>query len=91
MYVGSEQVNADNAVRDITALTPVAEATHAELQASMADVAYTMDNATNPSETSGMVFLVTEAPKLFLMEDLRRIRFIRFGNANGRLNVHYYR
>jgi len=89
MYISYEQVVANPVVKMGAALTIPANATQAELQASVAGIAYTMDNATNPTETSGMILLVTDAPKLFLIEDLLRIRFIRFGVANANLNIHY--
>lgn len=90
MYLGFEQVVADGTVKTAAALTPPAKATHAELQADTNDIRYTMDNATNPSSTSGMVMATTHDPKQFQIDDVKRIRFTRGGGADGNLNVHYF-
>jgi len=89
MYLSFEQVVATDEVKSILHLTIPARATHAELQASAQNVSYTMDNATNPTQTVGMFFLTTAEPKLFLIEDVRRIRFVRGAGSNGALNLHY--
>jgi len=89
MYLGFERVAVTNVIGLATSLTIPAEATHAEIQVDTNDVRYTMDDATDPSADSGMIFLTTEEPKLFLIEDVRRIRFVRGGAANGALNIHY--
>jgi hypothetical protein len=90
MYLGYEQEAVSNAVKDADDLAIPAAATHVELQASVAPIAYTMDDTTNPTVTAGMVLLVAEPPKLFHAEDVRRIKFIRFGGSDGALNLHYY-
>jgi len=89
MYLSHEQVAATAAVKDVDDLTVPAKATHAELQADTSDIRYTMDNATDPTQTSGMILLTTEDPMLFLIEDINRIRFTRGSGSNGNLNVHY--
>lgn len=89
MYLSHEQVAATAAVNDVDDLTVPAKATHAELQADTSDIRYTMDNATDPTQTSGMILLTTEDPMLFLIEDINRIRFTRGSGSNGNLNVHY--
>lgn len=89
MYLGFEQVAATNAVKTVSDLTIPASVTMAELQASGQDVRYTMDNTTNPTQTSGMVLLTTSEPKLFLVQDIRRIQFIRGAGIDGNLNIHY--
>ncbi len=89
-YVGYEQEAATDTVKTVSSLTVPANATLVELQADTQDVRYTMDNATDPSQTSGMVLLTTHVPKLFSVEDLRRIRFVRGAGSNGNLNLHYY-
>lgn len=91
VYLGYEQVAATASVKtkaDFGAAIP-AKATHAELQASAAGVRYTMDNATDPTTAAGMVLLVGTSPKLFLIEDVHRIRFCRSGGVDGVLHIHY--
>lgn len=89
MYLSHQQVAATASVKDVDDLTVPAKATHAELQADTSDIRYTMDNATDPTQTSGMILLTTEDPMLFLIEDIKRIRFTRGSGSNGNLNVHY--
>jgi hypothetical protein len=89
MYVGYEQVTATAATKTVNDLTVPSNATHAELQADTQNVRYTMDNSSGPSQTVGMVLVTTHAPKLFLIEDIRRIRFQRGAGSDGVLNVHY--
>ncbi len=89
MYLSHEQVAATAVVKDVDDLTVPAKATHAELQADTSDIRYTMDAATDPTQTSGMILLTTEDPMLFLIEDIYRIRFTRGSGSNGNLNVHY--
>lgn len=91
VYLGYEQVAATDTVKtkaDFSAAIP-AEATHAELQASTAGVCYTMDDATDPTTAAGMILLVGVVPKLFLIEDVHRIRFCRSGGSDGVLHIHY--
>jgi valyl-tRNA synthetase len=90
MYLSFEQVVADGTVKTVTALTVPAKATHAELQATTQDIRYTMDDATNPSASSGMVLATTHDPKQFLIEDVKRMRFTRGAGSDGELNVHYF-
>jgi len=89
MYVGYEQVAATAAVKTVAALTVPANATHAELQARTAGVSFTMDNTTNPTANTGIVLLITEPPKLFLIEDILRIRFLRQAAVDAALDIHY--
>lgn len=90
MFLKYEQVAATSAVKRAGTLSPPSDATHAELQASTQDVRYTMDNVTNPSQTSGMVLGTAHPPKTFLIEDVRRIRFTRGTASDGNLNIHYF-
>lgn len=92
-FLSYQQVEADNTVKSASDLTVPNNATHAELQASGQNINYTMDDSTDPvagAGNAGMVLLTTEAPKLFLISDVNRIRFIRGSGSNGQLNVHYY-
>ena len=92
-YLSYEQVAVSNVVLTAAALTIPAAATHVELQASGNNIGYTMDGATDPTDGangSGMILLTTAEPKLFLVEDLRNIRFVRHAAGDGNLNVHYY-
>ena len=90
MYLSYEQVDAAT-VKTVSALTIPAEATHAELQASGGDISYTMDGETdNPGSGRGMIMHSDADPKLFLIEDVRNIRFVRGnGVADANLNIHY--
>lgn len=89
-YILYEQVLLDDAtVRTVADLDPP-EATHAELQAqSDGDINYTMDGLTDPNASIGMVLRATDPPKTFLIDDVRRIRFLKSA-ADTHLNVHYF-
>lgn len=89
MYLSFQQVTATASVKTVANLTVPPAATHAELQASGQDVRYTMDDATDPTQTSGMVLATTHEPKTFLIEDVRRVRFVRGAGSDGALNVHF--
>lgn len=91
MFLLYEQVVADANIKTVDDLNIPAKATHAMLQADTQPVRYTMDNATAPTSGVGMVLLITEPPALFLVEDLKRVKFTR-GNAatDGKLNIHYF-
>jgi len=89
MFLSFQQVAATSSVKTQSALTIPGGATHAELQACTQNVRYTMDNTTDPTQTSGMVLITTESPKLFLIEDVKRIRFVRGAGSDGNLNIHY--
>ncbi len=91
MFVGYEQRTVVDAVQTIADLTIPVGTHQVQIQASVVDIRYTMDNVTNPTQTLGMVFEAgAEQPTEFLGEDLIRIRFIRgAGQGNGLLNFHY--
>lgn len=93
MYLGYQQIAATAIVKTYASagftLPANVSPTHVELQADTQDIRYTMDNATNPTQTSGMVLAVGDPPKLFVIDDLLRIRFVRGAGADGVLNVHY--
>lgn len=89
MYVGFKSVASTSAVKTVADLATVpVKATSVELQAVTNHVAYTMDDATDPTATAGMLLLTTSPPKEFSIDDLRRIRFIRV-TGDGVLNCHY--
>ena len=88
-YLYVEQVAATASVKDVDDLNIPNNATWAELQADTQDVRYTMDGATNPTQTSGMVLLTTEDPSFFLIEDVKQIKFVRGAGSNGNLNLSY--
>lgn len=89
MYVGFKSVASTSSVKTVTDLATVpAKATSVELQAVTNPISYTMDDATDPSGTAGMMLLTTSPPKEFSIDDLRRIRFIRV-SGDGVLNCHY--
>ena len=97
MYVAYERVIVEAAVQTSANLTEakMTLASHVELQAERGHIRYTMDNTTSPGvgendQTYGMLLLTTEHPKLFTIEDLRRIRFCRnTSGVNPILHLHY--
>ena len=90
MYLFYEQVAATVAVKTVADLNPPANATHVDIQSDTQNVRYTMDDTTDPTITSGMIFVVGLPIKTFLVEDLKRIRFIRNGGVDAVLNLHYF-
>lgn len=92
MFLAYEQIVAGSAAKDWTDLTIHARATHASLQASEQNVRYTMDGTTVPTEGAtgtGMVLVAGDDPKIFQIEDIKRIRFVRGAGSDGKLNIHY--
>ena len=89
MYLRCEREAAIVQMKSVLALNPPDNATHVEIQADTQNVRYTMDGSSQPTLTHGMIFVANADPKLFLIEDLRRIRFTRAGGADGALNFHY--
>ena len=89
MFISFQQVTVSSLVLTVSNLTVPGNATGVELQADTAGVRYTMDNTTAPTTTSGMILLATEPPRFFTIDELRRIKFIRAGAADAKLNVHY--
>jgi len=97
MFLGFESIAVSNVVLTAGDLTIPARATGVLLQASFtgagvvaAQVRYTMDNVTNPTIASGMILEGNDSPQQFLIEDLRRIRFIRNGAQDALLSIHYF-
>jgi len=88
MYLSFEQIAAAT-VKTAADLTIPAEATHAEVCASANDIMYTMDNATNPTTTMGMILSVFSGIDTFNIEDIKRIRFIQAASG-AKLNIHYF-
>ena len=89
MILGFERIATTGTVKDVDNITVPAKATGVEIMADTQDVRYTMDSATDPTATHGMLFRVTDSPKYFLVEDLKRIRFIQSSGGAGALNFHY--
>lgn len=89
-YIGYQQVSCPTAlVQTSSALTIPARATSAEIQAQDdGDINYTMDGATQPGSSRGMILKAGAAPKEVLISDLRNIRFVK-DDAATYLNVHY--
>lgn len=92
MYGYFQRVAISNAVKTVADLSIPPTATHAEIQAESSaitdGVCYTMDG-TAPTVSSGMILPSNADPKLFLIEDIRRIKFIRRGANDTALVVHY--
>ena len=89
MHLGFERVLVRNVALTAAAFTIPGNATHVELQADASSIRYTIDDVAIPTATNGMLLLVSEPPRLFLIEDLRRIRVIRSGANDVFLNVQY--
>jgi hypothetical protein len=87
-YVGFNSIAATDTAKTVAALTIPATSTHAELQASVQPITYRMDGTT-PTSGVGMNLAVADEPKLFTIEQIRNISFIRAGGVNGTLGVHY--
>ena len=90
MYLSFQRVASSSSVKTASDLTVPAKATHADIQADTQAVRYTMDNTTNPASGSGMLFLTTAEPKTFLIEDVKRIKFIQGAGGAGAINIHYF-
>ena len=90
MYILCERIASTAAVQTAAALEMPPRATQAELVADTQNIRYTMDNQTAPAAGGpGMILKTTDEPKLFLIEDLRRIKFIADSGGAGGLNIHY--
>ena len=90
MYLSYERVTADDTAKGVSALTVPAGATHAEIQADTNNVRYTMDGSTEADSTVGMLFLTTEGPKQFVIEDVKSISFHQVAAGAGAINIHYF-
>lgn len=89
MYLGYNQIAVSIAVLTESDLTIPAGATGAILQAETNNIRYTMDG-TIPTTTKGMLLITTLPPEEFLIEDIRRIKFIQVAAGAGVLNIHYF-
>lgn len=90
-YVSYEQVTVGAGTLTIDDMHIPDNCTHAEIQADTQDVRYTMDGATAPTQSTGMVFQPEDQPRLFLIEDVRNMRFTRGAGSDAKLNIHYIR
>lgn len=96
MFVGYQQIQVGPGILTSTALTIPATATGAVIQAETQNIRYTMDNATSPTQTFGMVLRATTAAfaadvaKAFHIDDIQRIRFTSGAAGIAVLNVHYF-
>lgn len=91
MFIGYQQIAVGGEVKDSTAFTNsflTAANGGAELQAETDNIRYTMDG-TNPTKQTGMLLIAGTAPISFLIEDIRRIKFVQ-ANTAAKLNVHFY-
>ena len=91
MYLSYERIVATATVKTVSDLSVPADAALAlcELQADTQPIHYTMDDSTDPTVAIGMRLDVGAPPKLFTIEDLKRIRFVRAAANDGYLNIHY--
>lgn len=86
-----EQVEiSDTVLTGSVGLSPPANATHAEIQADTQDIRYTMDGATDPTQTFGMILNTGDIPKFFALEEIKLGRFVRGAGSDAKLNLHYF-
>ena len=91
MFIGFQAVAATSTLKNVGSLTIPAGATGAQIQSETAPVRFTMDGSSfNPTSTVGMLLKLTDMPREYLIEDIRRIRFCRDGSSDGVLNIHYF-
>lgn len=92
MFLGYQQFDVLSEVRTYANLTvPSKHLGGVMLQAETGNVRYTMDDTTDPTNSTGMLLIAGNPPEQFLMDDLKRIRFIRSaGSATAKLNIHYF-
>ncbi len=89
MYLSFERIAVSDTVLTVSDLTVPGNATMVEIQSDTQDVRYTMDDSTDPAQASGMVFGTAHVPKLFVIDDIRRMKFVRGNASNGAINIHY--
>ena len=92
MYIGYQQVEVAQVVKDVTAFTLMPAGTQmVELQcaASAGSVAYTMDGATSPGAQRGMFLAAGHPPKAFRIEDFKRIKFVCVDDSPTHLHAHF--
>lgn len=87
MFLSYQRIATSATVKGLADLIIPPKATFAELQADTGSIRYRLDGG-EPSSANGMLLLVTEPPRLFLIEDLRKISFCQ-GSGAGNLNIHY--
>lgn len=92
MFLSYQRVDATATVKTAADLTIPAKATHVELQADGGDVLYTMDDTTSPSTAApaGMRLQNGLRPETFLIEDLKRIKFVGEAATGSALSLHYF-
>lgn len=92
MYLSCQRVAVAAVVKDASAFTVPSGTTYVELQADTQNVRYTMDGTTTPSDTLplGMLFLTTQPPRQFSIEDFQNIKFIQDVGGTAALNAHFY-
>lgn len=90
MYTGYERIAVSNTVLDVDDLTIPSGTTFVELQADTKAVRYTMDNSSTPAQAVGMVLHIASDPQSFLVEDVKRMKFVRGDGSDAALNLHYF-
>jgi len=88
-YAHYEQVAATAVVKTKHDLTIPPSTTHVEVLAETQNVRYTMDGLTTPTQTTGMLLKTTDPPRIFLIDDILKIKFARGAGSDGLLNLHY--
>ena len=90
MYLAFTQTTiSDTIVLGSTLAASYLESTFVEFQAGGQNVRYTMDAATDPTQSKGMLLIAGCELKLFQMEDFTRARFIRGAGSDATLNAHF--
>lgn len=90
MFRAFQRVAVSSVVKTVADLTIPNGATRAHLQSeATSGIRYTMDGVTDPTTTSGMILRSVSDPLDFLIDDVRKIRFVRDGAADTALLIHY--
>jgi hypothetical protein len=99
MYLSFVQITVSTSVVTVPDNVIPSNATHVDVQADTQDIRYTMDDSTDPTANSGMILHSDHAggvtgiggpPITFLVEDIRRGRFIRDGASDAELLLHFF-
>ena len=90
MISGYRQYAVESVVKTLDPSAFPAEANGgAMLQAESQNIRYTMDGTT-PTTTYGMRLIAGLAPEEFLIDDVKRMKYVLEAGLTGKLNVHFF-
>ena len=91
VHIAREQITVTNAVKTLTAATIIARVRYADIQVLTADVRKTDDGTTAPvGATTGMVWYATKTYRVWGVQNLLDLIFIRDGANPAVLVVEYW-